>query len=196
MSNLKNFDHIIFDLGNVLFKWQPNELAYSLAHPELIEVVRSHHWKEFDRGTLNKEDLINSVSHKFPLIGHFLDRAEDFLKPIPESLDLFYQCQKAGYSLYILSNMPTFFREFLVRRYPFLSEFHGAIYSCDVGYIKPEAEIYTCLLNKFSLDPERCLFLDDLEENIQSAKTHGIQGIVFDGAENCLQQLQALKVFK
>lgn len=47
------------------------------------------------------------------------------------------------------------------------------------GYAKPEKECYEILLNKYSLLPEECLFIDDSLANVQVAESLGIKSIHF-----------------
>ena len=47
------------------------------------------------------------------------------------------------------------------------------------GYAKPEKECYQILLNKYSLVPEECLFIDDNETNVEVAESLGIKSIHF-----------------
>lgn len=189
-----SFDHVIFDLGNVIFDWDPKEVANAISAPDTWVVANSPHWQAFDRGALDREDLIKIFKPEFPKIEQFLNSAKDYLRLNSETLEIFFKCQKKGYSLFILSNMPNYYRNYLISTYPFLSEVQGSIFSCDVGFIKPENQIYECLISQFSLDVSRCLFLDDREENIKSAHLMGMQGIVFDNPKNCLHQLISMQV--
>ena len=50
---------------------------------------------------------------------------------------------------------------------------------CIRDRIKPDPAIYQKLLQELGLIPEECLFIDDLEENIQGAQSVGIPGHVF-----------------
>ena len=47
------------------------------------------------------------------------------------------------------------------------------------GHAKPEKECYEILLNKYSLVPEECLFIDDSLANVQVAESLGIKSIHF-----------------
>lgn len=46
---------------------------------------------------------------------------------------------------------------------------------------KPDPAIYRYLFETFSLDPKECFFIDDLEKNINAARSLGMDGIVFNG---------------
>ena len=47
--------------------------------------------------------------------------------------------------------------------------------------LKPHAEIYERLCEKFDLKAEECLFVDDLQANIDGAKAVGMEGYCFAG---------------
>lgn len=66
--------------------------------------------------------------------------------------------------------------------------FHRAYYSNEVGYRKPEKEIYQMVLQKENLIPEETFFVDDKIENIEVARELGIQAHQLTNRNN-LEQL-------
>jgi glucose-1-phosphatase len=52
-----------------------------------------------------------------------------------------------------------------------------------IGIAKPRAEFFQWILDKESVRPEEAVFCDDLDENIQSARTLGINSFLFKDAE-------------
>ena len=84
-----------------------------------------------------------------------------------------------GYRTYILSNAPLDLPDYLSRN-DLDKYFIGKVISAEEKIAKPDKKIYELLLNRFSLNPEECLFLDDKPENIQGAISCGINGYVFD----------------
>ena len=48
--------------------------------------------------------------------------------------------------------------------------FHGVYYSNELGFRKPEKEIYELVLQKENLSPDETFFVDDLFNNIETAK--------------------------
>ncbi len=61
----------------------------------------------------------------------------------------------------------------------FVPHMDGGIFSCDVNVIKPAADIYLKLIEKYDLKPEECIFIDDHKDNIAMARKCGMKGIVF-----------------
>lgn len=59
----------------------------------------------------------------------------------------------------------------------FSSLFHYACYSNEVGYRKPDKEIYTLVLDRENLIPGETFFVDDKAENVEAAKELGIQAV-------------------
>lgn len=52
--------------------------------------------------------------------------------------------------------------------------------SYELGLLKPNKAIYQSVLEKLNAKPEEVIFIDDKRENVEAAKSLGINGIVFD----------------
>ena len=60
--------------------------------------------------------------------------------------------------------------------------------------VKPEPEIYRCLLDTYMLNPRECIFLDDKEANIAGANACGIDGIVITSEDKLIEVLESFLV--
>jgi putative hydrolase of the HAD superfamily len=65
--------------------------------------------------------------------------------------------------------------------YYFFKYFDGGVISAEAKASKPDSRIYGILCNKYSLIPEECLFIDDLEINVKAAEKTGMKGLVTFG---------------
>jgi HAD superfamily hydrolase (TIGR01509 family) len=54
--------------------------------------------------------------------------------------------------------------------------------SAEAKYSKPDKRIYEILTERYSLVPEECLFIDDLEINVISAQAVGMRGLFTNGS--------------
>ena len=54
--------------------------------------------------------------------------------------------------------------------YPFLKLFDGLLISGEDKLMKPDSAIYELAKNRFNLNPEETIFIDDKRENIEAAK--------------------------
>ena len=61
-------------------------------------------------------------------------------------------------------------------------------------HFKPDPAIYRLLLDRYSLNPEECVFLDDIQKNLDAAKAFGIHTILFRSMEQAREELRALRV--
>ena len=171
--------NIVFDLGNVLINFNPRD--YTKNEKFLKEVFASPEWLMLDRGTLSYEDAKEIFKKRVPEEAEEIDRLFDtnfsgLLLPIKENTELLPELKKK-YNLYILSNFHKGAFEDIYEKYDFFKNFDGHTVSCYCHLLKPEKEIYEEILNKFSLNPEETVFIDDMKVNIEAAEKFGIKGI-------------------
>ena len=99
--------------------------------------------------------------------------------------------KEKGYKLYYLSNWNKTNYEYNWHRgsFEFLDKFDGGVFDWEIDISKPDLDIYKELINRYNLDPSKCIFYDDKYENIEAAQNLGFNGIVFDkvkGLENII----------
>lgn len=57
--------------------------------------------------------------------------------------------------------------------------FDEAIASGDVGFIKPEPEIYRLMAQRLGVEPKECVMLDDLQKHCDGARAAGMQAVQY-----------------
>lgn len=185
--------NIVFDLGNVLFKFDPEEILDDLFKDPLIKrklkeaVFTTIIWKELDRGTLSFEEAKKIFNEKNPdlkeEINILLKEWKNYLHPITENIEILPKL-KENNKLFILSNFHEDAFNYIREKYSFFDIFDGMVISYKEKLLKPEKEIYQLLLNRFNLKPEETIFVDDIVENIQAAEELGIKGILYKDPES------------
>ncbi len=182
--------NIIFDIGNVVLKlrWDIvlNKYSNNQNDIKLLESVifDSEEWQKLDEGTIDKKYAINIMKSKLPnnlheaCSGIMKDWQEGFVINT-EMLDFIDTLRKNGYKTYILSNAPLDLPDYLNRN-GISKYFDGSIFSAEEKVLKPNKQIYNLILDKYSLNPKECLFLDDKPENVTGAISCGINAYVFD----------------
>jgi putative hydrolase of the HAD superfamily len=70
--------------------------------------------------------------------------------------------------------------------------FEVVVDSAFVGTRKPEPEIYAITLEQLGLPAKACAFIDDLEPNVDGAKTAGMHGIVHRDTAETIAALESL----
>lgn len=81
-----------------------------------------------------------------------------------------------GYRLGLISNLHQNERAWL-REFELESYFDVLTYSCEVGKVKPEPEIYLMTCERLGAPPEECVHVDDVPSYLAGAQAVGITGV-------------------
>lgn len=185
---LKN---VVFDMGNVLIGFDHDVIMdqHSLNEEER-KLVREklflgENWKLHDLGILDEEQLYQRTVEQLPehlhkTVHELVFHWHDPVLPIKGMDQLIRQLKQKGMRLYLLSNAGKDQKSYW-NRIPGSEFFDAAVVSAFEGCIKPDPKIYKILLERYHLRVEECLFIDDMEENLTSAKKLGMDVIRFDG---------------
>ncbi|MBQ6020556.1 MAG: HAD family phosphatase [Clostridia bacterium] len=192
---------LVFDMGNVLITFDTHRILADRGLNEeeigIFEdiVFRSPEWRAYDRGTCDKSAFLRPIGLLPPklaalakemILEHVFVSA--YMPPLPATEELVRRAKLAGYPLYVLSNAGQDYYEYR-SGIPALSYFDGVYISSDWKLLKPEREIYLSFLAQFSLNAEDCLFIDDVQANIDGAKAVGMDGICFNASREPIERL-------
>jgi putative hydrolase of the HAD superfamily len=191
--------NIIFDLGGVVFRWEPEKLiADTIKDKDLHAIVRSeilnhHDWIELDRGTLTEEAAILRGCERtgLPLseISRLIKAVPPFLVPIDASVNLIDELKSFKNKLFVLSNMHIASINYLESNYSILDKFDGRVISCRIHKVKPEPDIYHHLIETYHLDINESVFIDDTSVNLDTAADLGLKTIQFENPAQCREEL-------
>ena len=192
---------IIFDLGGVLIDWNPEYVFREvIPDPErrryFFENICTHDWNvEQDAGRPLAEAtelLVNEYPEWEPEIRAYYGRWEEMLGgPIHETVDLLRELREnEAHRLLALTNWSGETFPVALSKYDFLHWFEGIVVSGDEKTRKPFAEIYEILLDRYDVNPEQAVFIDDSLKNVEGAEAVGINGIHFQGTAQLRETLQ------
>jgi 2-haloacid dehalogenase len=196
-------DIAIFDVGGVLIEWDPRHLYRKLfagddaAMEHFLANVCTHEWNRFqDAGRSFAEGArLLKAEHpdKAELIDAYGARFDEMMPgPIEGTIAILAALRARGTPLYALTNFsaetypPTF------ARFEFLQWFHGIVVSGEVKALKPDPRIFRALIEQYSIEPHRAVFIDDVAANAEAATAIGIHGIRFTTPEALRADLTAL----
>ncbi len=192
--------HIVFDIGHVLIRWDP-EIPYRRLIPDaeerrwFLDNVCTPAWnREQDRGRdwTEAEDL---------LIADYPDRAElirayrtlwSEMVPgdVPGTFDIMRTLQDEGHDVTLLTNFHQDTFKEAQAMFPALAGTRGVTVSGEVRMLKPDRAIYDRHAETFDLDPAACLFFDDTAANVDGARAAGWQAEVFTDAVRMRSDLE------
>ena len=194
--------NIIFDIGWVLlgYKWlEPlmnKGISEEAARKISIMILDSDIWHFYDRGDMSHAEAMDLCMEKFPdkkeEIKTFFDGIYSVHIPRPEVWKRIPALKEKGYRLYILSNYPKELFLAHTEDADFMKHLDGGVVSYQVHMNKPDKEIYECLLNKYRLKPQECIFFDDRAENTEAAEALGIAGVVITSEKKLIEEIEKL----
>ena len=117
--------------------------------------------------------------------GHPLADKDGFRRDV---IQLVKELKEKGCGIYLCSNCSVRLRVF-EHKIPGIEYFDGTLVSAEEKLAKPNPAIYERLFEKFHLKAEECFFIDDRQDNIDSAKGCGMDGYCF--ADGNVERLRA-----
>ena len=194
------YKNIIFDLGNVLVKLNPEGCIGAFKAIGMGELVEQNPLSEGMKlmsklgvGMITTEEFCDAARK---LTGtdvtneDIIDAANKMLVEIPdEKKERLLQLKKVGYRLFLLSNTIDIHWDYCVehlfpyQKYGVEDYFEQCFLSQRMHLAKPNARIYEEVIRQANIHPDETLFIDDLKENCEAAEKLGIhtfQNVKFD----------------
>jgi 2-haloacid dehalogenase len=203
MSTECRIDALVWDFGMVLFDWNPRYLYTRLISDDeeresFLSRVCTPEWNDkLDSGMSYKKaerELIKRYPSQKELILAWRQNHLELIKgPIPKSVEILNRVDAIGLKQYGLTNWPETFPE-VRQKYDFLNILAGIVVSSEEKIAKPDPRIFQIATNKFSVNPQRTLFIDDRETNIRAAQAAGFQAYLFRTPEMLENKLIRLGV--
>ncbi len=186
--------NMVFDIGNVLmgFRWKEYMRSLFGEDETLIQTINQgiwHNgcWAAMDKGEMDGAATLRSAVAFAPQyekeIKLTLDRVALAFHKFGYAVPWVQELKGMGLNVYYLSNYSAFSIAANPDVLNFIPCMDGGVFSFEVKAVKPDPEIYRCLCDKYRLNPEECLFTDDVPANVKGAQACGFQGIVFEGYE-------------
>jgi putative hydrolase of the HAD superfamily len=70
--------------------------------------------------------------------------------------------------------------------------FDAVVISGEVGLHKPQPQIYRMAADEIGVEPEDCVFVDDLRENCEGAEAVGMNALLYRNADETIAKLEEL----
>ena len=188
-----------FDIGNVLLFFSHERMCRQLAQVYGCTAGRMRELlfdsglaENYDLGLLTTEavfeSLASAVGRVAPLEEARRAAAEIFvvneaIVPVVEEL------KKRSVRLILLSNTCEVHSSHFLAQPNVLDLFDDRVLSHEVGFRKPDENIFRVALERAGIAAEECFFVDDIEEYVEAAGRLGIRAIHFQGAGDLKRRL-------
>ena len=196
---------VVFDVGNVLYDWNPKFLYERLTPPgpaldAFLRDVATKEWHfQHDAGRPFAETSAElSAAHPdhADLIAQWGPRfTEQLGDMLPGMRDLVLELDTAGVPLYAITNFSgEFWPPFRAREADLFDRFRGIVVSGDELLTKPDPAIYRLALDRFALRAAECVFVDDRTDNVAGAQNVGMEAVLFTDAATLRGDFERLGV--
>ena len=192
--------NIVFDFGGVLVDWNPHHLydKYFGSREKaewFLNNICLYSWNlQMDGGKPFAEGVAE-LQAEHPewseAIAIYHTRWIEMMNgEIEGMVSVVKRLKAAGYGVYGLTNWSAETFPMVRDTYPVFQEFDGIVVSGEEHLLKPDAAIYKCLLERYALQAEESLFVDDNAYNVVGARNVGMKAIQFTSAEELERELK------
>lgn len=192
--------NIVFDFGGVLVDWNPHHLydKYFGSREKaewFLNNICLYSWNlQMDGGKPFAEGVAE-LQAEHPewseAIAIYHTRWIEMMNGEIEGMaSVIRRLKMAGYGVYGLTNWSAETFPMVRDTYPVFQEFDGIVVSGEEHLLKPDAAIYKCLLERYALQAEESLFVDDNADNVAGARNVGMKTIQFTSAVELERELK------
>jgi putative hydrolase of the HAD superfamily len=199
------FDAILFDVGGVLLTngWDHGERAAAAKNFGLdlasLEARHAAVMDAWEKGEITRDAYLDAAVFKEP---RPFSRDEFFAFILSQSkilpngaLGILAELAASkNYMVGSLNNEARETNDYRFATFGLRQHFKVAFSSCYVGLRKPHIEIYRRAIDILGIPPERILFIDDRQENVDGALQASMRGIRFEGEQQLRDTLRGLEV--
>jgi putative hydrolase of the HAD superfamily len=196
------FKTLIFDLSEVLIAGlvgieEPLSELLEVSEETVLPAFGGDLLEAICRGRLTEEVYLAQVLARqgwdvpAPVVEQII--RQNLARPVP-GMHAFVSRLSGTYELVLLSDHVAEWVVHIRSIHPMLGLFDRQFFSYELGRTKREPDIFRHVLGAVGREPEECLFVDDSEHNVRTARSVGITSIHFSSAGQLAQDLAELGV--
>jgi glucose-1-phosphatase len=205
-SSTQPFECLFFDLGNVLVNVHIEKLYANFANiismpvdkiPALFEHIINEHLL-FQQGKISKSYYFDIIKKLFnqPIKRDNIEKAYCEMFSLNTGVLELLNRLNGDFRLSIISNTDELHYKYIQENYKELEIFKNNTTSFEAQSLKPDSTIYKKALQINNAAPNKCLFVDDLIENVVGARKLGIESIQLVSVEQLENDLKKLAIIK
>lgn len=196
---------VIFDFGGVFVDYGTFESVHLAAAKRLglpensVAPLIIKNSNKMQNGELTKSQLLSMISKKFGVtpkawVNAFSRGMAESCRIKKELVAFAKRLRKAGYTVALCSNVGPMTADFN-RTHGWYDCFSPLILSYEVKALKPQKKIYTFALRELEVKAKECVFIDDHEKCLVTARKLGMRTILFKNSRQIIRDLSKLLKF-
>ena len=182
------YNALIFDFFGVVCS-EISPFWFEEHFAEKGKELRHQYLRPADRGNISQKELFEELSVMAKVSPEDIEK--DWLSHVRFNTELidFIRELKSEYKIGLLSNATSPFFHTVMALSGAIDLFDQVVVSSEVGYAKPEPEIYETILARMDLAPSEALMIDDGQANIDGAKKAGMEGYLYVSVQGLREML-------
>ena len=175
----------------------PDALGQAMA--QMTERTGKHPLFELECGRVTEDEFLRGLESELvdgggerPHLQRFREIYFDALNPNPQMIGLMEELRDRGLRMAMLTNNVREWEPVWRSMLPVDEIFEFVVDSAFVGCRKPDREIYEIVLERLGLPAEACLFIDDVDVNIEAAREIGLSAVHFRDNEQAIPEIRGL----
>jgi glucose-1-phosphatase len=186
---MNKIEAVVFDLGRVLVNVDITRGIFGLfghsltngTEAAVAQMMQEPAYAAYNAGKLTPQQFYKEMKMKFSLEADFAEFARQWCD-VFDPMDGMYELVKelgGKVRLGLLSDTDPLHWKYLRRRFEVVALIERPTLSFETGFRKPAKEAYLAAVRNVSTAASRCLYIDDLMENVQGAMDAGLEAIQF-----------------
>ena len=181
---------IFLDLGKVIIDFDPAIPLAQLTHysdlpmPKIKELIsKTDVLSNFDMGMFSEKDFYTAMVRDLKLDiskEDFNNLWNSLFLPVPLLSETLLVDLTHYYPVFLLSNTNEIHFKFIWQHYPIVRHIENHLLSYELKKMKPNQSIYQIAISRSGVLPKEIFFADDRIENVEGAKTAGINATLFE----------------
>lgn len=192
-------DTLIFDIGDVLYTWSPNTPT-PISPQTLKSILSSPTWALYECGKLTEEECYERAASEHSTdatnVARAFEHARESLLPNTELLSFIERLKQESQGklrVFAMSNISQpDFEALVAKKSVDWTIFDHVFTSAAAGMRKPDLCFYRYVIDRVGCNPATTAFIDDKAENVLSARSLGMHGLVYHQLEDARTTLRSL----
>jgi 2-haloacid dehalogenase len=197
----RTIDVVVFDIGGVLLDWSPEYLYADLIPDEqqrtwFLTEVTTREWNHQQDAGRPWSEAIAELTALHPEHAEWIEAYDTGWLTMAKGLfedtvELVTEVRALGIPTYALTNFSAEKWEIAKETFPILTGFDGEVVSGVEQTTKPDEKIFRILLERYHLDAARTFYTDDVQHNVDGARTVGLDAELFTTAATLRDNLRS-----
>jgi len=159
-------------------------------------MMQENIYYDYNQGKLTPQEFHKAISIKYKIDIEFREFQRlwcDVFSQMPGMFEM-VKSLECNYKLGLLSDTDPMHWNYIKNNFPVASIFKSPTLSFEIGLNKPHQQTFLTAAGKIDAKPQECIYIDDLQVNVEGAEKVGMDAIKFENCEQVKNELIKRKI--